>query len=604
MAQSAPANDDPVRLWVIEWCYPEEPAVFDPLWFSIRDAIELLRGVGIEPPNGVNEYDEDGSWHLFEGWDRHTPRIEAHVRALGEAFRPYRIARDEAMAAVNRLELFWFEPAMLPLNGSDPLVDGRGRHCGAFGLITARESDRDAIERMFPHREDRFEDWQSRAGFERHEIKLDERAHETLFGHCAGVYTGRDDDDPHMRYAKRLYGRFVPGKNTPELLSWVHGHVLKSDLLARASAAAVRLGWNWPSVVRYLESKDRPAPRVEFVVDGLLPRQAVSILVGSPKIGKSTIALQLALEVALGRPVLGTMAVPPGDGLIIYFSGEDSEAVLSERLDQMLGGAVLPERLIVNCQPGPIDRLLAAYDGADVSLVIIDTAARYTQGSVSDGGHVRAFLGPIDDFAKRANCSVLIIHHVNKPGKSGPPRNAEAVLAAMKGSGEFLSAPRVFIAFFEAGGDRVLQVARANMPSSIPMRTEPLRLSYDGATGTHAPALDQALPVRARPAAGRRAGDQRPVPGDPAPSAKQSIDIDADARAVANVVLAAIAAGRKAPRTGAGEPHTWGEASLAGWPRKRVRAAHRRALDIGLLDGTAALPKEPGGPENDAVGVS
>lgn len=604
MAQSAPANDDPVCLWVIEWRYPEDPPVFDPLWFRIGDATKLLRGVGIEPPNGVTGYDEDGSWHLFEGWDRHAPRIEAHVRALGEAFRPYRIARDEAMAAVNRLDLCWLEPAMLPLPGTDPLLDGNFRTCGAFWLLAARESDRDAVEKMFPHREDRFEDWQSRAGFERREIKLDERAYKTLFVHCAGASSEGEETDPLLRYAKRLYGRFVPGKNTPGLLSWVRGSVRERGLLARVSTAAVRLGWNWPSVARYLDSKDRPTPRVEFVVDGLLPRQAVSILVGSPKIGKSTIALQLALDVALGRPALGTMAVPPGDGLVIYFSGEDSEAVLSERLDQMLGGAVLPERLIVNCQPGPIDRLLAAYDGADVSLVIIDTAARYTQGSVSDGGHVRAFLGPIDDFAKRANCSGLIIHHVNKPGRSGPPRNAEAVLAAMKGSGEFLSAPRVFIAFFEAGGDRVLQVARANMPSSIPMRTEPLRLSYDGATGTHAPTLDQALPVRARPVAARRAADQRPVPADPAPSAKQSIDIDADARVVAEAVRAAIAAGRKAPRTGAGEPHTWGEAWLAGWPRKRVRAAHSRALDIGLLDGPAAVPTAPSGPENDAVGVS
>ncbi|MCA3245614.1 MAG: AAA family ATPase [Azospirillum sp.] len=604
MAQSAPANDDPVRLWVIEWCYPEEPVGFDPIWFTIGDAIKLLRGVGIEPPNGVNEYNEDGSWHLFEGWDRHTPRIEAHVRALGEAFRPYRIARDEAMAAVNRLDLCWLEPAMLPLPGTDPLLDGHGRSCGAFWLLAARESDRDAVEKMFPHREDRFEDWQSRASFEWHEIKLDEKAYETLIEHCCRVWLGREEADPVMRYAKQLYGRFVPGKNTSELLSRVHGHVLKSDLLARVSAAAVRLGWNWPSVARYLESKDRPAPRIEFAVDRLLLRQAVSILVGAPGIGKSTVALQIALDVALGRSVLGTMTVPPSDGLVIYFSGEDTEAVLSERLDQMLAGAVFPERLIFNCQSGPIDRLLAAYDGADVSLVIIDTAARYTQGSVSDGGHVRAFLGPIDDFAKRTNCAVLIIHHVNKPGKSGPPRNAEAVRASMKGSGEFYSAPRVFIAWFEAGADRVLQVAKANVLPTTPMQREPLRLSYDRATGLHAPTLDQALPVRARPAAARRAGDQRPVPGDPAPSATQSIDIDADARAVANVVLAAIAAGRKAPRTGAGEPHTWGEASLAGWPRKRVRAAHSRALDMGFLDSPTALPTALGGPENDAGGVS
>ena len=50
---------------------------------------------------------------------------------------------------------------------------------------------------------------------------------------------------------------------------------------------------------------DRP----DWLIEGLWTRQAVGIVGGHPKLGKTWLALELALAIASGRPCLGRFAV-------------------------------------------------------------------------------------------------------------------------------------------------------------------------------------------------------------------------------------------------------------------------------------------------------
>lgn len=65
----------------------------------------------------------------------------------------------------------------------------------------------------------------------------------------------------------------------------------------------------------------RPLRPPNFIVDTLLS-QGLHILAGSPKVGKSWLALWLAVTVAKGEPVWG-MAVKPG--AVLYLCLEDSQ---------------------------------------------------------------------------------------------------------------------------------------------------------------------------------------------------------------------------------------------------------------------------------------
>ena len=63
-----------------------------------------------------------------------------------------------------------------------------------------------------------------------------------------------------------------------------------------------------------------PLPVTQFIVEGLLP-EGLHILAGSPKIGKSWLALWICLRVSKGEPV---WELPVTRGTVLYLCLEDS----------------------------------------------------------------------------------------------------------------------------------------------------------------------------------------------------------------------------------------------------------------------------------------
>ena len=72
-----------------------------------------------------------------------------------------------------------------------------------------------------------------------------------------------------------------------------------------------------------------------WAVPGLIP-EGLSLLAGAPKAGKSWLALNLALGIAAGAPVLGEVAVDPGE--VLYLALEDTPRRLQSRMGKILGG--------------------------------------------------------------------------------------------------------------------------------------------------------------------------------------------------------------------------------------------------------------------------
>ena len=74
-----------------------------------------------------------------------------------------------------------------------------------------------------------------------------------------------------------------------------------------------------------------PLPVTKFIVEGLLP-EGLHILAGSPKVGKSWLALWICLQVSKGEPVWG---LPTAHGTALYLCLEDSYARIQNRLFQL-----------------------------------------------------------------------------------------------------------------------------------------------------------------------------------------------------------------------------------------------------------------------------
>ena len=155
----------------------------------------------------------------------------------------------------------------------------------------------------------------------------------------------------------------------------------------------------------------RPPP---FIVDGLLA-QGLHLLAGSPKVGKSWLALWLAVTVAKGEPVWG---MATRQGTTLYLCLEDSVLRIQNRLFEITEdappnvhfcteSAVLGEGL-----EEQMDAFLARHP--DTVLIIIDTLQMIRPIHDSTYANDYRDLSQIKKLADRHGIAVLLIHHLRK----------------------------------------------------------------------------------------------------------------------------------------------------------------------------------------------
>ncbi|OLT22936.1 hypothetical protein BJF78_32745 [Pseudonocardia sp. CNS-139] len=99
-----------------------------------------------------------------------------------------------------------------------------------------------------------------------------------------------------------------------------------------------------------LMSMSFPEPR--WAVPGVIC-EGVTLLAGPPKVGKSWLALGLALDIAAGWAALGSIPVEPGP--VLYLALEDTARRLQSRMRTVLAGREAPAglTLAISCPPLP-----------------------------------------------------------------------------------------------------------------------------------------------------------------------------------------------------------------------------------------------------------
>ena len=155
----------------------------------------------------------------------------------------------------------------------------------------------------------------------------------------------------------------------------------------------------------------QPLRPPNFVVDTLLS-QGLHILAGSPKVGKSWLALWLAVTVAKGEPVWG-MRVKRGTTL--YLCLEDSVLRIQNRLFEITEDAPDSVHFCTECAPigqgleEQVDAFVAAYP--DTVLVIIDTLQMIRP--VHDATYANDYrdLSVLKRLADKHGIAILLIEH-------------------------------------------------------------------------------------------------------------------------------------------------------------------------------------------------
>ena len=166
-------------------------------------------------------------------------------------------------------------------------------------------------------------------------------------------------------------------------------------------------------------------PPINWVVPGVLP-EGLTILAGKPKLGKSWLALDMALAVAGGGSVLGRECDP---GPALYLALEDNQRRLQRRLNRIEPHLSWPADLELNTrwprldQGGlkAIEQWLKTRDGA--KLVIVDTLAVVRpQGKATDATYTNdyAALRGLHQMASTTGIAIMVVHHLRKADAEDP----------------------------------------------------------------------------------------------------------------------------------------------------------------------------------------
>jgi hypothetical protein len=164
-----------------------------------------------------------------------------------------------------------------------------------------------------------------------------------------------------------------------------------------------------------------------WAVVGLLP-SGYLLLAGKPKMGKSLLALCIAIAVSSFQKALGHFDVE--GGTVIYLGLEDTLRRLQGRLKKMFscGGTPSPRLRFFTEWPRMDKGGLELLDAEiarhpDTRLVIIDTLAKFKPprpSNVDPYEHDYACGTQLKELADKHNISILVVHHMRKMKADDP----------------------------------------------------------------------------------------------------------------------------------------------------------------------------------------
>lgn len=225
-------------------------------------------------------------------------------------------------------------------------------------------------------------------------------------------------------------------------------------------------------VVRASELKT-PECRRPWLIEHLWSHQAVGIIGGSPKSGKTWLALEMAVSVASGSPCLGTFPVS-SPGPVLLYAAEDPASALRERVQtlaevhginfQQLDLHIITVDALRLDKQEHQDRLVATLKRYRPALLILDPLVRVHGIDENVAGQVAALLGFLRSLQRKTGTAIALVHHVRK--------NASATATAgnsLRGSGDLYAWVDSFLYLRTHDHQRLLSAEHRSAPAFGPV---------------------------------------------------------------------------------------------------------------------------------------
>ncbi len=238
-------------------------------------------------------------------------------------------------------------------------------------------------------------------------------------------------------------------------------------------------------VVRASELETPPRQQ-SWLIERLWTYQAVGIIGGSPKSGKTWLALEMAVSVASGSPCLETFPVPK-PGPVLLYAAEDSATALRTRVETLARLHKIDfERLDLHVitadslrldQPDHQARLEATLQLYRPALLVIDPLVRVHAIDENVAGQIAALLGYLRFLQRNTGAAIALIHHIRK----NVSHNGGAGYS-LRGSGDLYAWLDSFLYLRMHQGQRTIAAEHRSAPSFGPIALE---LAQSESVGPH-----------------------------------------------------------------------------------------------------------------------
>jgi len=236
------------------------------------------------------------------------------------------------------------------------------------------------------------------------------------------------------RYVCQECGRTSPKPlgRCPQCGTWdsMVEEIIPTNKTAQKSRAGLQGlgGFSAPKRLSEIEKDQEeriPVPIVEFsrVLGGGVVPGSIVLIGGDPGIGKSTLMLQMTLQMADKHSVL-------------YVSGEESARQIKMRADRLMGGndnriKNLPDKLYLVTETN-LEAILAHVKTVNPRLLVVDSIQTVyrpdMESSAGSVSQVRESAAQLRELAKTSGISVFVIGHVTKKGIIAGPRVLEHIV--------------------------------------------------------------------------------------------------------------------------------------------------------------------------------
>lgn len=166
---------------------------------------------------------------------------------------------------------------------------------------------------------------------------------------------------------------------------------------------------------------EKDLPRKKFIINSLLT-SGLSIIAGSPKVGKSWLVLDWCIRIAKGEDVWN---LHTDSGTTLYLSLEDDENRLQDRLTAIADEVPSNVHFVTDCSK--LDEKLKEQirtfvdEHIDTVLIIIDTF-QLIRSANKDSSYSNDYqeVQKLKKLADELKIAILLVHHLRKQGDSDP----------------------------------------------------------------------------------------------------------------------------------------------------------------------------------------